>query len=857
MMYFNTIAKTFSTRLALLAAVLLGAANAVADNVVSIADFEIAAGQQKEIAILVKTDAGELTQVQGDLILPAGLTIVTEAQKVKSSTGSINDGATIAMTKAGHFNVRYLPYVPFSGNNGTVIKFWVEADESLAQSSTISFSVSTAVRLDGQQVTATTGTTKVTRTTGGGDDPNPQPGPDDPTEATYKASFASSLYDVKAGETADIEIQLTNNFDLYTFEGVLEAGNGISIVSVTPSNRVKGTFKYNENSQKVMIYNPSSAAITGQKGGLLIVTVQADADFEGTSSLALTSLKAAGSNAQNINGADASVSLNVFKEAVVPSEIVFSLSETSVILAPGRSVDVDVVLTNNVPVKTFEATLILPEGITATAANSGRSTGTVSLTTSNKLLLFDTNGVAKGDGAIITLTLTADDSFTEDGELTLSNVHYSLSGTDEKAKNLTLTIKAKDEATYQAALDIIEALRQQLADKIAEIEEEYPDAADDEDLLDDEAAIDRAIDILAQGIEDGYEANDLDLDEIEAAAEEISADIEALEAKAQEIQEAIDAQKAAEEANKAGYANLLDEIAELIEKLEEAEAQIPGDLPKSVDEAFDDESFDILMDIDDLRDAADDAFVNGELTADSHLDPAAKKAILDDIAALLAKIKTWLRGDVAQNQVVEMPDFYALADSILNENLPTDKEGNAFYRFDANADDEINVGDMQGIVNIVLGMDAYGYAARQAEAIEASLSVETMKIGNITRYTLNLTGMEYTAFQMDVNGRVAAESAEGMTLRTADLKSGSHRVLGFGNAKTDGTVLCIDVEGQAQFSNIVFTTASAQTVKFSLGTTGIASVKAAAENGQAYDLNGRAVKNAKGVVIVDGKKVIR
>ena len=89
MMYFNTIAKTFSTRLALLAAVLLGAANAVADNVVSIADFEIAAGQQKEIAILVKTDAGELTQVQGDLILPAGLTIVTEAQKVKSSTGSL------------------------------------------------------------------------------------------------------------------------------------------------------------------------------------------------------------------------------------------------------------------------------------------------------------------------------------------------------------------------------------------------------------------------------------------------------------------------------------------------------------------------------------------------------------------------------------------------------------------------------------------------------------------------------------------------------------------------------------------------------------------------------------------------
>ena len=295
--------------------------------------------------------------------------------------------------------------------------------------------------------------------------------------------------------------------------------------------------------------------------------------------------------------------------------------------------------------------------------------------------------------------------------------------------------------------------------------------------------------------------------------------------------------------------------------LADAMAKMPEDLPESAEDAFEETAGDITDDIDDLEAAVDAAYAAEELTADIDLDefaPEEKQAIIDAIKALEAEILTWLRGDVAQNQKVEMPDFYALADSILNENLPTDKEGNAFYRFDANADDEINVGDMQGIVNIVLGMDAYGNASRQAEAVEAKLSVESAKIGNITRYTLNLTGMEYTAFQMDVNGRVAAETADGMTLRTADLKSGARRVLGFGAAKSDGTVLYIDVEGQAQFSNIVFTTGDARTVKFNLGNaTGISTVKSAAASGQTYDLGGRAVKNAKGVVIIDGKKVIR
>ena len=460
-------------------------------------------------------------------------------------------------------------------------------------------------------------------------------------------------------------------------------------------------------------------------------------------------------------------------------------------------------------------------------------------------------------GAIFILNLTAPATFTTGTAVAnIVNIRATINSRTVVLDPTSVTIKAKNPSDLAKVLGWVDGLQEKLDATIARIESEYPAAANDETILREEQLIQQGIVFLHEDVQEAYDRGELNPADFADDVEELSDAIDALEYHAKEIQD-----NAVNEDNEAGYANLLDELDDLRKMLADAMAKMPEDLPESAEDAFEETADDITDDIDDLEAAVDAAYAAEELTADIDLDefaPEEKQAIIDAIKALEAEILTWLRGDVAQNQVVEMPDFYALADSILNENLPTDKEGNAFYRFDANADDEINVGDMQGIVNIVLGMDAYGNASRQAEAVEAKLSVESAKIGNITRYSLNLTGMEYTAFQMDVNGRVAAETADGMTLRTADLKSGARRVLGFGAAKSDGTVLYIDVEGQAQFSNIVFTTGDARTVKFNLGNaTGISTVKSAAASGQAYDLGGRAVKNAKGVVIIDGKKVIR
>ena len=842
MMYFNTIAKTFSARLVLLVAVLLGNASlAMAANTVTIQNFSIKAGETKEVAVELTSDAADIYRLEGTIVMPDGLELVIDAYGKNThakSTARANGNRAQLMPVTGKFSIIGTSSNPFSGTSGAIMTVKVKASDSfeggairyrdiLLNGSIQGSSVSTTVTLDGGSVNP---------------DPNPQPGPE-PGENTL--SFAQTTLKLMGGESATLQLEFENGDEFTGIEGYISVGDGLTITGVQKTSRMVGQFGYNANNGRFQLLG----TIDGNSGAILSIVVKADDDFAGNAAVTVNNVKVTTASSVSV----ALNSVQAVVTAVIPDAPYLAMmfdDNAEVTLGAGKSVDVPVYAVSNVSLTAFMAKLVLPAGISAEVKQGQLISKDPSFNANNGNIQY-MGSVEDGEGSLFILTLTADEDFKEDAELSLTNITGSSSNatTGLHAEDITLTIKAKDEASYQQALDIVNQLRKQLADKIAEIEDEYPAAADDEVLIDEEEVIDDEIDELENKIDEHFANNDLDLDKVAEVADAISAEIEDLEATAKALQDNAD-----------GYAKLKAELDDLRQRLADAMDQRPNDLPKSVNEGFEDTADDIVAAIDALEDALKEAYKKGELTAVIDLDefaPEEKQAIIDAIKALEAEILTWLRGDVAQNQKVEMPDFYALADSILNENLPTDKEGNAFYRFDANADDEINVGDMQGIVNIVLGMDAYGYAARQAEAIEASLSVETMKIGNITRYTLNLTGMEYTAFQMDVNGRVAAESAEGMTLRTADLKSGSHRVLGFGNAKTDGTVLCIDVEGQAQFSNIVFTTASAQTVKFSLGTTGIASVKAAAENGQAYDLNGRAVKNAKGVVIVDGKKVIR
>lgn len=826
-------------RLALVALLLMGAVSTQAANKITIEDFSIAPGETKTVSVSMVNDATDILSIAFTIDLPEGLEYVTEANPLNPNKPKIKialNGERLSGWSAYGSSVTNsvsltagLSLKPVSGTSGVICTFQVKASEDLAEESTIGLSELELTDANDEPVRATAEDATVTKGKGGDE---PGPGPDDPTVPSVTMSFAKTAVVAAPGVPVLVDVILSNNLTLTLFQGKIEAPEGWDI------SVVDGVIENSATNPAVLF---SNTPVTSKVEAVAFqLSITAPADFSGTETLSLTGLKFM-ADMLKIQPEDISLIL-------LAGGLDIRFSQNTLSSAPGRDIAMPVLMDNDFAFNLFQANLDAPQGWNATVAD-GRL---VNVGTLPRIMNDNANNIIEiGEGTLFTVNATVPDDFLGVTTFGLNTIKV-MDGYDKfNSEDLNVVVDVKDEDGKAAADAALDALQDKLDAALETIEEDYPDAAKDDNIQ-----------RLAQVIQQGIVFQRADVQEDYDNYEFVSLDPQDV----RDLDDAIDdllegAASIVNEDNEAGKAALDKELDDLRKMLADAMAKMPEDLPESAEDAFEETAGDITDDIDDLEAAVDAAYAAEELTADIDLDefaPEEKQAIIDAIKALEAEILTWLRGDVAQNQKVEMPDFYALADSILNENLPTDKEGNAFYRFDANADDEINVGDMQGIVNIVLGMDAYGNASRQAEAVEARLSVESAKIGNITRYTLSLTGMEYTAFQMDVNGRVAAETADGMTLRTADLKSGARRVLGFGAAKSDGTVLYIDVEGQAQFSNIVFTTGDARTVKFNLGNaTGISTVKSAAASGQAYDLGGRAVKNAKGVVIIDGKKVIR
>ena len=710
MMYFNTIAKTFSTRLALLVAVLLGNAGAAfAAHTLTIQDFGIKAGETKEVAVELTSTADDIFSVTGTINLPAGLEFVSYSAGVNCRPAARTGAIANLRPSTGLFTVKNSSQEPFEGTSGDIITIKVKASANF-NGGRITYTDVVAKRISAdperdvptviteENVTGTP--TNVTLEQGGVD-----PNPDDPTPVpgVNAIAFGQSTVEIQAGRTATIDIALNNGDEFTGIEGYLSTSNGITITDVKKTSRLAGRLTWNENRG----YFGSLGAISGNSGAILTVTVQASPNFNGTATLSVSEVVATTASAQGVDLADTQVTI-VAAGAVVP-ELALTFADSEISLLPGASVDVPVYVATNISLSGFMAKLTLPAGITAQVKKGDLTTTAPSYNTTSGNITY-LNTIADGEGSLFILTLTADETFTEDAELSLTDINATPQGASSVyAEDITLTIKAKDEAAKAEADAIADALQEKLDNAVAEIAENYPDAAEDEEIVGDEAGIQDEIDALKQQIEEAYADNTLDPEKIQEIADGISKEIDDLLEKAAEKQKAIDDEKAAKQANEDGKKALDDEIAELQQKLDAAEAAIPADVPADAKKALEDDAAAIQDQIDALKAQAEKDYADGKLTADSKLDPEKKKAVLDAIDALKANIASWLRGDVDKDGDVDMDDFYALKKLISDEKTPkADEDANFFYRCDANADGEINVGDLQGILNICTGLSANG-----------------------------------------------------------------------------------------------------------------------------------------------------
>ena len=235
---------------------------------------------------------------------------------------------------------------------------------------------------------------------------------------------------------------------------------------------------------------------------------------------------------------------------------------------------------------------------------------------------------------------------------------------------------------------------------------------------------------------------------------------------------------------------------------------------------------------------------------------------IDDLKVTISDLSmvkpSEIAGDLDGDGIVSADDVEDFLDDLLNENVPTDASDPLFYIYDVNGDGVIDIADAQAIQNLSLGLNIDGSvpglsAARGAEAPAGNITAETENLQNgMQRITLTLNGnFDWTGFQMNVQGaEVLAENAEGMSLRSANV-NGKHRIVAFGATQSNGKVITLDVNGNAQLGTITFTTANAQAVSFKLGaTTGIYGISTE-KSGMFYDLSGKLVKGMKkGVNII-------
>jgi len=659
---------------------------------------------------------------------------------------------------------------------------------------------------------------------------------------------------IQPGQQKDVAVSIaTDKADIFQIQAQLALPEGLKLVSTGSQQIQLGAltqgFIADLYNGKLLMTNFSSTPISTAQGQIFSFTVEADESLAKTSTIELTDIEVwhIGSNGVSEKVADAAA--NVVVADAPQGTAQFSLGATEVLLGAGNSATVAVLMSSNVALTGYQAQLQLPAGVTAKVASYSRTANAPTFNANTGMIVcFAPNGISGNEGVIFTLQLTADNSFTADADVVITNLAVTTSAAKEiYADDITLKVVAKDAASKDAADNIVLGLQEKLDNTIAYINNSYPDVANASQLTDEEQNIQNDINNLQSKVDEDYDNNVLDANEIQTLATPISEAIDALEALAAKLQGNEDGKKAIDA-----------EISELRSKLGQAWWQAPTDLPESVDNELYGECLRISDEIDAIESETQAKYDAVELTADSKIDPERKQALLDAIDALYAELLTWQRGDVEFDLDVDMDDFYALTDSILKENLPTADRVNAFYRFDANADEAINVGDMQGIVNICLGLKANGSVfSRQSEQVKAELSVKSESTATGMRYTVSVSGMSYTGFQMDVKGAQVVSESSALTVRKSDNGSKT-RILALGMEQQEGQVVTIETTGSARLENVILTQADAQTVSFDLsGTTGISAVAAGQSAEKSYNLSGREVKQARGLVISGGKKMIR
>jgi len=422
---------------------------AAAEDKVYISDFSIKAGETKRIALCFDTEATDITRLTGTVTMPQGLTVQNQAASGYTwmSGNAVHTGGALVSYNPSTGGVM-ITGATFNAGTGAVGYIDVMATSELAATSTITVTGFKVKKSDGTE--ADVPSVNCTVTLGEGQGEGGQQGGEESDELTF--AFSPSSLTLTKGQTATVDVTMANGMSLTGMQATLTAANGLTVTGVTQGSRVVGTFNYKSDTGNLM----SLGSISGNDGTVFTVTLKADDDFSGSTSLAATGLKVTTASAKSISAADITLPVTVV------GPITLTLSEENVTLLAGQSAVVNVMISTGFELTGFQATLTLPENVTAEMSNKISDYYLSYKPSTGKILYMGGlagESIPAGDNTLLfTLTLTAGDDFAAGGEMTLTNIATTTSAAQSiGVPDVTLPIELYGTTAIKDALGVSSA----------------------------------------------------------------------------------------------------------------------------------------------------------------------------------------------------------------------------------------------------------------------------------------------------------------------------------------------------------------------------------------------------------------
>lgn len=394
-----------------------------AEDKVYISNFSINAGETKRIELCFDTESTDITRLEGTVTMPAGLTVQNQA--ATGYTWMSGNGA-----RTGGALVSYNPNTggviitsgQFTAGTGAVGYIDVMASTTLASTSTITITGFTVKKTDNstadvasQNCTVTLGDSQ-----GGGEGGGEGGGGDEQGDAVTFAFSPTSLTLAK-GQTATVDVTLTNDMALTGMQATLSTSNGVTITNVTRGDRAAGRFNYNGEKGTLMILG----GISGNEGTVFTISLKVDDEFTGSALLTVGGLKVTTAGAKSISASDITLPITVTGLATL------SLSKEKIALKAGESDTVSVLLSSGADMTGFQSVLTLPENVTATLSNK-ISEYYLSYNPNNGKIIYmgglAGESIPAGDNIrLFTLTLTGGAEFNATSEATLTGIKFTTS----------------------------------------------------------------------------------------------------------------------------------------------------------------------------------------------------------------------------------------------------------------------------------------------------------------------------------------------------------------------------------------------------------------------------------------------